>query len=150
MIRWLTLIARGDPALASPPLCQHHRPTGSPVPAAAAVLAVPVWPGPAHAARWLAGDVAQELGLLAEGGSNLSAERALVADLLRAAGSGGDLDAPARRRPPGAGARTAPAHPLGGDRGGGAGAHAARHDSDPASNADSMSATAPERSTSSP
>jgi hypothetical protein len=32
---------------------------------------------------------------------------------------GGDLDAPARRRPPGAGARTARRHQLGGDRGGG-------------------------------
>ena len=39
---------------------------------------------------------------------------ALVVDLLRAAGSGGDLDAPARRRSPGAGARTARRHPRGG------------------------------------
>lgn len=39
---------------------------------------------------------------------------ALVVDLLLTAGSGGDLDAPARRRPPGAGARTARCHQLGG------------------------------------
>jgi hypothetical protein len=44
---------------------------------------------------------------------------ALVVDRLLAAGSGGDLDAPARSRPPRAGARTARRHPLGGDRGGG-------------------------------
>jgi hypothetical protein len=44
---------------------------------------------------------------------------ALVVDQLRATGSGGDLDTPARGHPPGAGARTARRHPLGGDRGGG-------------------------------
>jgi hypothetical protein len=64
-------------------------------------------------------------------GALVAVAAALVVDLLLAAGAGGDLDAPARRRPPGwdleigrplatlEGARTACRHRLGGDRGGG-------------------------------